>query len=204
MTSIVPSNNIKEKNTYIKTSQNIIVDNFIENNKKYLPTKFDDIKIFKDYKRELYQRQKTKNIVEKDGNFSPITIQENDNKEINVKWYDITKDDHPLWTNENTLPKRLTRFVDERYILTDTTQTSQQAMVVLSIIIIIITIIELFIREYKNEKYNLKNTNETLMSVLSGLKLLSGCIFLYYFIPNLFLRTSKPNDDTIQLDKPNN
>ena len=128
-------------------------------------------------------------------------IKSNNNKEIDIKWYDITKSDHPLWINENTLPKRLTRFVDERYILTDTNEYSQKIMVVLGLIIIIITIIELYIREFKNDKYKIKETNIQLKLTLSVLKIFSSFAFLYYFIPNLILRTSKPNDDTIQLDK---
>jgi len=184
-----------------------IVDKFIENNKNFLPTKFDEITEFKEYKKKIYKDTRNEINTEKKNeeniydNIGIKEIKSNNNKEIDIKWYDITKSDHPLWINENTLPKRLTRFVDERYILTDTNEYSQKIMVVLGLIIIIITIIELYIREFKNDKYKIKETNIQLKLTLSVLKIFSSFAFLYYFIPNLILRTSKPNDDTIQLDK---
>lgn len=202
MSSIQYNNIENKKQLQPNNLGNKIIDNndkiekFIKKNKQYLPTEFDDLKVFTEYKQKKFNEQNNDNNIN--------VIPENQiQKEANIKWYDITKSDHPLWINENTLPKRLTRFVDERYILTDTNNSSQQLLVILGIIIIIITIIELFIREYKKDKYNIQETNVTLNRVLAIIKLISGCIFLYYFIPNIVLRTSKPNDDIIQLGKSN-
>lgn len=149
-----------------KINEDIPLDNFILQYKDYLPTKFDHFNVYDSTR---------------DG-----------------KWYNFTKTDHPLWVNENNLSNRFNRFVDERYILTDTTDGSQRIILGLTVLITIILIIQFFMQEYQNDKNNIKenieyNTTFILKKSIQLLKGLSIIAILYYSIPNLFLRTTKPN-----------
>ena len=114
------------------------------------------------------------------------------------KWYNFTKTEHPLWVNENNLSNRFNRFVDERYILTDTTNGSQRIILGLTVLIIIILIIQFFIQEYQNEKNKIErkfsyDTLSILQYTIVALKSVSIITLLYYSIHNLMLRTTKPN-----------
>ena len=157
----------KEKREYNKKMiEYVQVDNFIMQYKDYLPTKFDHFNIYDSTR---------------DG-----------------KWYNFTKKDHPLWVNQNNLTNRFNRFVDERYILTDTTDGSQRIILGLTVLITIILIIQFFMQEYQNDKNNIKenivyDTTFILKKSIQLLKGLSIIAILYYSIPNLFLRTTKPN-----------
>jgi len=62
----------------------------------------------------------------------------------------LLKENHPLWSNENSLANRLNRFIDEKYTLVDSDLSSQKIILICTIIIIILQLVYYFITVYNN------------------------------------------------------